>query len=184
MPQLKESPSQTAGPYVHIGCTPQMAGLEARAMGPQLGERMVLGSPTGDRITLDLHVFDGAGDAVTDALIEIWQPTPQGQFTGDDQFCNWGRQATDLTSGQAVFQTLKPGAPVGQAPHILVWIVARGIGLGLTTRIYFPDEDNADDPVLALAGDRAATLIARKTAGGYAHAVHLQGPSETVFFDV
>ncbi|MEO0771683.1 MAG: protocatechuate 3,4-dioxygenase subunit alpha [Pseudomonadota bacterium] len=168
---LKESPSQTAGPYVHIGCLPQTAGLEPRGMGAQLG-----GEVPEDAVTLDLTVYDGAGDVVRDALIEIWQSTDAHQ--------HWARQATDLETGVARFETVKPVAQAGQAPHLLVWIVARGINLGLTTRVYFPDENNEGDPVLGLAGKRAETLVAERTNAGYAHVIHLQGPMETVFFDV
>ena len=184
MSELKESPSQTAGPFVHIGCMPQVAGLEQRGMGRPLGAQMVLGNPEGQRIALELQVVDGAGEVVEDALLEIWQATPDGQFTPTDTFSNWGRQAINAHSGYAVFETLKPGAAFGQAPHILIWIVARGINLGLITRVYFPDEDNSGDTVLALAADRASSLIATRTAMGYAHTIYLQGPQETVFFDV
>lgn len=170
MGRLKESPSQTAGPYVHIGCVPQTAGLERRATGAQLGENL------DDGITLDITVLDGAGELVRDALIEIWQTG-----VGMD---GWGRAATDLDTGVARFVTRKPEASDGQAPHLLVWIVARGINLALTTRVYFPDEDNGGDPVLQRAGARAETMIAARTNAGYAHEIRLQGPKETVFFDV
>ncbi|MEM6588235.1 MAG: protocatechuate 3,4-dioxygenase subunit alpha [Pseudomonadota bacterium] len=171
---LKESPSQTAGPYVHIGCTPQTAGLEQRSMGAQLGGEVA----QEEAITLDITVLDGAGDPVRDALIEIWQAGSEGRAG------HWGRQAADLETGLAHFTACKPGAAEGQTPHILVWIVARGINLGLTTRVYFPDENNTSDPVFGLAGDRAETMVAERTNAGYAHVIHLQGPEETVFFDV
>ncbi len=183
MAELKESPSQTAGPYVHIGCVPQTAGLEQRGMGQQLGGTMVL-APSVDPITLEITVLDGAGDAVKDALLEIWQASPEGGYEASERFNNWGRLATDLETGLAQFETAKPAPVQGQAPHVLVWIAARGINLALTTRIYFPDEDNANDPVIARAKKRADTLIATKTEAGYAHTIHLQGPQETVFLDV
>lgn len=183
MSDLKESPSQTAGPYVHIGCVAQTAGLERRGMGPQLGTTMIHGVSDA-AFTLDITILDGAGDIVQDALLEIWQACPEGGYEASEHFNNWGRQATDLETGLARFETEKPAPMQGQAPHILVWIVARGINLALTTRIYFPDEDNASDPVLALAADRADTLVATKTQSGYAHTIRLQGRQETVFFDV
>lgn len=77
-----------------------------------------------------------------------------------------------------------PGAPAGQAPHIFLWIAARGINMALMTRVYFPENENAADPVFALAGDRAETLVAEKTDGGYLHTIYVQGHNETVFFDV
>lgn len=182
--RLKESPSQTAGPYVHIGCLPESAGLEQRGFGPQLGGHMVQDAGQAMAITLDVTVIDGEGALLTDALIEIWQAGPDGRFHATPGFSNWGRQVVDSATGVARFDTLKPGARDGQAPHILIWIAARGINLALTTRVYFPDEDNSADAVLALTGDRASTLIADQTERGYAHAICLQGPKETVFFDV
>ena len=180
---LKESPSQTAGPYVHIGCAAQTAGLEKRGLGEELGGTMVASDAPGS-IDLELTVLDGDNAPLKDVLIEIWQAGPDGNHTPTNAFRNWGRQPADLDTGLAHFKTLKPGSADGQAPHVLVWIVARGINIGLTTRIYFPDEDNSSDAVLALAGKRAATLIATKTDTGYAHTIRLQGENETVFFDV
>ena len=184
MADLKESPSQTAGPYVHIGCVPSFAGLNGMYNGTDLGATMITGAPEGERIKLTLKVLDGEGEPLRDALIELWQPSPDGHFGQINGFRNWGRQPTDAETGEARFETLKPGAPEGQAPHILVWIAARGINIGLTTRIYFPDEKNAQDPVFALAGRRAATLVAEPVQDGFNHVIHLQGDNETVFFDV
>jgi protocatechuate 3,4-dioxygenase alpha subunit len=78
------------------------------------------------------------------------------------------------------------------APHINVWIVARGINVGLNTRLYFSDEEaaNAADPVLSLIEQpvRRSTLIAKRSEQGgktvYSFTINLQGPDETVFFDV
>lgn len=184
MQQLKESPSQTAGPYVHIGCVPTFAGLNEMFNGSDLGANMITGAPAGQRIILTIDVLDGGSEPLRDAMIEIWQPGPDGTFGPTDGFQHWGRQATNAETGQAVFETLMPAAPRGQAPHIAVWIVARGINLGLTTRIYFPDTNTRNDPVFTLAGPRASTLLAQQTPDGYNHTIHLQGPHETVFFDV
>ena len=81
------------------------------------------------------------------------------------------------------------------APHINVWIVARGINLGLNTRIYFSDEAeaNANDAVLNLIEweQRRQTLVAERLdrrldsgAAVYRFDIRLQGENETVFFDV
>ena len=80
------------------------------------------------------------------------------------------------------------------APHINVWVVARGINLGLNTRLYFSDESeaNAQDPVLNMIEweARRATLVAqreRAAATGvpvYRFDIRLQGEGETVFFDI
>lgn len=183
MADLKESTSQTAGPYVHIGCVPSFAGLADMYDGQDLGASMITGEVDSTPITVSGCVFDGDGSPVTDALIEIWQAAPDGTF-GMDGFSSWGRQPSAADTGAFEFETLKPARVGQQAPHILVWIVARGINLGLMTRIYFPDEVNTDDPVFVLAGARADTMVATATGRGYHIDIHLQGPKETVFFDV
>ena len=182
---LRESPSQTAGPYVHIGCVPNFCGIEG-VYGADLGRHPLDDRARGEPLTIAGTCYDGVGAPLTDALIEIWQADADGNLPSDDaHFTGWARQAADLETGEWVFQTIRPGPTAdGQAPHILIWIAARGINLALQTRMYFPDEDNTGDPVLALCQDRAATLIAMKTDdAAYRFEIHLQGPNETVFFD-
>jgi protocatechuate 3,4-dioxygenase alpha subunit len=129
-------------------------------------------------------------------VVEIWQADANGRFAGapdaDPHFTGFGRAACDQDTGLFRFDTIKPGAvPFGdgraQAPHITVWIVARGINMGLHTRLYFADQDNAADPVLGRIDpqSRANTLIAtQKSPDAYEFNIYLQGPDETVFFDV
>lgn len=191
---FRESPSQTAGPYVHIGLTPNFCGIEG-VYDSDLGTAMVTDSTKGKRITLEGRVFDGGGNLIKDALVEIWQADADGTYhaKGTADFCGWGRSPADAETGVFRFDTIKPGrVPFPdsrlQAPHINVWIVARGINLGLNTRIYFEDEAeaNAADPVLSRIEhrDRVTTLIAKGGAGRYSHDIYLQGPQETVFFDI
>ena len=168
-PALKESPSQTAGPYVHIGCTPNFVGI--------------------------------SGVYPQDAGMEIWQADADGLYNSpseprgkaDAEFSGWGRQPSDLDTGRFTFDTIRPGpVPAAdgrvQAPHISFWIVARGINLGLSTRLYFDDESeaNAADPVLSSISEpaRRQTLLARREGDMFSFDIHLQGPDETVFFDV
>jgi len=186
MTAYKESPSQTAGPYVHIGCTPSVAGLSGMYGGRDPGSTMVQPALAASKIALTCLVYDGDGEPLKDAMLEIWQPGPNGSFDKTEGFENWGRAATDAKTGLATFETVKPGGLPDAAPHVLVWIVARGINLGLTTRIYFADESaqNAKDPVYCLAKERAQTLLAQPVEGGYHHDIYLQGDLETVFFDV
>lgn len=195
--RLKESPSQTAGPYVHIGALPNFAGIEG-VYPEDLGHRMILGDARGERITLRGTVYDGTGAALRDAMVEIWQADASGKYAGQDgadpAFTGWGRQAGDMETGEFAFETLKPG-PVPfrdgrmQAPHISVWVVARGINIGLQTRIYFADEAEANeaDPILSRIEhrDRIATLMARPGGDGtYRFDIRLQGEAETIFFDI
>lgn len=197
---LKESPSQTAGPYVHIGLTPNFCDIRG-VYESDLGATMINDKTRGERIALKLRVLDGTGTPLKDALIEIWQADADGLYnspselrgTADPNFSGWGRKATDMTSGECVFETIKPGRvpyPDGRlmAPHVTLWIVARGINLGLHTRLYFGDETeaNAEDPVLNRIEHRAraATLIAPREGNSYSFDIHLQGERETVFFDI
>ena len=200
LPYLKESPSQTAGPYVHIGCTPNYSGIEG-VYAEDLGARMVDAETQGERIRIVGRVFDGVGTALKDALVEIWQADAQGLYPGasetrgaaDPHFAGFGRSPGDMTTGEFVFETIKPGrVPFRdgrpQAPHISFWIVARGINLGLHTRMYFGDEEkaNAEDPILQRIEHkvRIPTLIAKREGNVYTFDIHLQGEKETVFFDI
>lgn len=196
--QLKESPSQTAGPYVHIGCVPNFCDITG-VYPEDLGARMVNAKTKGERITVKGTIYDGTGTPLKDALVEIWQADAAGLYPGNDprgaadpNFTGWGRKASDYDTGEWQFDTIRPGAvpfPDGRmmAPHISLLIVARGINIGLNTRMYFPDADNSADPLLTRIEhqNRVATLIAEKeTDGVYRFDIYLQGEKETVFLDV
>jgi protocatechuate 3,4-dioxygenase alpha subunit len=198
---LKESPSQTAGPYVHIGCTPNFSGIHGvyekdLGSGPLCNERT-----KGERITIRGFVYDGSGTSLKDALVEIWQADADGFYQSpsetrgkaDPEFLGWGRCPGDMATGEFVFETIKPGrVPFTDgrpmAPHITFWIVARGINIGLHTRMYFPEEEaaNAQDPVLNRIElkARVPTLVASKVGSTYTFDIHLQGEKETIFFDI
>jgi protocatechuate 3,4-dioxygenase alpha subunit len=197
--RLKESPSQTAGPFVHIGLTPNFCGIGG-VYANDLGAAMVSEKTKGERIGLKIRVLDGTGTPLKDALIEIWQADADGFYNSpaelraaaDPDFLGWGRCPSDMETGLCSFETIKPGrVPFGDgrlmAPHISLWIVARGINIGLHTRLYFSDEQkaNAEDPILARIEQRVRvpTLIAERKGDTYVFDVHLQGDKETVFFD-
>jgi protocatechuate 3,4-dioxygenase alpha subunit len=202
---LAETPSQTAGPYVHIGLIPKQAGFDI--FEKNFGNVLIGPNTQGTRIKIEGHVIDGAGAPLKDALIEIWQPNAAGRYNHpadqqskslDADFRGWGRAGSDFESGLYSFETVKPGPVVGRrghrpmAPHINFWIVARGINIGLNTRMYFSDEEaaNAADPVLNIIEPeiRRQTLIAQREQRAseivYGFDIYLQGDRETVFFDV
>jgi protocatechuate 3,4-dioxygenase, alpha subunit len=205
-PALKETASQTAGPYVHIGLIPHQAGFDV--FEKNFSNVLVQPRTKGERIRIEGRVFDGAGEQLRDVLIEIWQANACGRYNHpadrqegkavDPSFRGWGRAGSDFETGLYAFETIKPGPVVGRkghrmmAPHVNFWIVARGINIGLQTRLYFSDEEraNAADPVLNLIEQRSRreTLIARREKRGkaivYVFDIHLQGDRETVFFDV
>ena len=199
---LKETASQTAGPYVHIGLAPGAAGFDIYRQ--ELGWDIAGPNAKGERIRVEGIVIDATGSPVKDVLLEAWQANADGNYAHPDGggdveegFRGWGRVITDFATGEWGFDTVKPGRTRGrnvgtQAPHINLWIVARGINVGLNTRIYFDDEAeaNAADPVLNLIEweRRRATLIAKRTERDgqvvYRFDIKLQGQDETVFFDI
>lgn len=198
--RLKETPSQTAGPYVHIGLTPNFCDIHG-VYDSDLGIAMVNKQTLGERITVQGRIFDGADTLVRDAIAEIWQADSAGLYNtpsemrgaADPNFTGWGRCPTNSEDGYFRFETIKPGkVPFKDgrwmAPHITVWIVARGINIGLHTRIYFSDEQeaNADDPLLLRIEhrQRVETMVAQRDGSVYTLDIHLQGPKETVFLDI
>ncbi|MBF9060924.1 protocatechuate 3,4-dioxygenase subunit alpha [Rhodobacterales bacterium HKCCSP123] len=199
---LRETASQTAGPYVHIGLAPGAAGFDIYRQ--ELGRDIAGPNAKGERIRIEGRVIDGMGAPIKDVMLEVWQANAEGHYAHpegggpvEEGFRGWGRVITDFETGDWGFDTVKPGRTRGrnvgmQAPHLNLWIVARGINVGLNTRIYFSDEAeaNAQDPVLNLIEweHRRATLVARRTETGgtplYRFDIRLQGEDETVFFDV
>jgi protocatechuate 3,4-dioxygenase, alpha subunit len=187
---LQATTSQTVGPYFKIG-------LEWLYRDNLVGEGM-----SGERVTIQGRVFDGDGIPVPDAILEIWQANAHGKYDHPEDtqdkplepgFKGYGR--VPLTQeGAFRFVTVKPGPVPGpkekeQAPHLAISIFMRGLLKRLVTRMYFPDDPrNAGDPILnRVEPARRSTLIAKKTAansGTLEWNVVLQGPDETVFFDL
>ncbi len=198
---LKETASQTAGPYVHIGLAPGAAGFQTFAQ--ELGRIIAPEGVPGERIRVEGLVLDGLGAPVKDALLEVWQADANGIYPHPEDprvaevasgFRGWGRVITDFDTGFWSFDTIRPGPTPGragkrQAPHISFWLVSRGINIGLNTRMYFPQDQalHATDPVLTSVEHpvRRQTMIATRTAPAtYRFDIRLQGDGETVFIDV
>jgi protocatechuate 3,4-dioxygenase alpha subunit len=163
---IDPTPSQTVGPFFSFG-------LCARP-----SNEVVSGGP----VRIEGRVLDGAGEGVPDAMVEIWQATPEGRYEGG---FGWGRYGTDA-DGRYRFTTVKPGAVDGQAPHLLVLVFARGLLRPVLTRMYFPDEEaaNAADAVLADVGEDAATLVAGSDDEALRFDIRLQGERQTAFFEL
>ncbi|WP_069162447.1 protocatechuate 3,4-dioxygenase subunit alpha [Nocardia altamirensis] len=173
MTSLRSTPSQTVGPYLHIGLTWDD--------GPFA---VPLGTPGAVWITG--RVFDGAGTAIDDAMVETWQVDPE------DCCGRRGFARSDTRRGQFALYTVLPqpvsdGAGDDEAPHLDMSVFARGLLHRVVTRVYFPEhaDRHQADPVLATVPPaRRGTLIAARAGDGYEFDVHLQGAHETVFFDV
>jgi protocatechuate 3,4-dioxygenase alpha subunit len=183
------TPSQTVGPF----------------FAPSLlrdDQHVLAGAQTeGERIRIEGHVFDGEGNPVPDAVLEIWQANAGGRYHHpldareelplDPDFTGFGRSGTD-DNGRFWFETVKPGSvpyddEATQAPHILVTLFARGLLHHLSTRLYFSDEPaNESDPILQLvpAARRGTLIAAREENGGlpvYRFDILLRGDGETAF---
>jgi protocatechuate 3,4-dioxygenase alpha subunit len=181
---LKQSPSQTVGPFFHYSLISES------------GNVMVNARTLGQRIRIGGRVLDGAGDAVPDAMVEIWQADSAGRFNhpkdpqhsqADPNFKGFGRSGTDA-EGAFWFQTIKPGAREG-VPYIAVRVFSRGMLIHAVSRLYFSDQDNSQDAVLqSIPAERRDTLIAVREEGLegtlYRWDIRLQGEGETVFFDL
>ena len=194
---FRQTPSQTVGPYFAYGLTALQYGYPFTGLASdQLADELT----PGERIRIAGRVLDGAGAAIPDAMIEIWQADSEGRYAhpNDDRASNqrfrgFGRFGTGTDpENRFIFSTIKPGAVDGtQAPHISVIVFMRGLLTHAYTPIYVSDEvdANARDPVLAsVPAERRKTLIANRddTPAGtlYHFDIHMQGDDETVFFDV
>lgn len=184
------TPSQTVGPYFAIGL-PWPDGPHAVA------------PDTPDAIAICGTMYDGAGVAVPDFLLETWQADREGRYADlhghggaseSPGFRGFARYGVETGDGSFRIVTVKPGRVADshgrlQAPHLAVTVMARGMLHRCVTRIYFGDEAeaNAEDPILArVPAQRRETLVATPDAvqGGYRFDIRLQGPRETVFFAV
>ncbi|MCB1339951.1 MAG: protocatechuate 3,4-dioxygenase subunit alpha [Pseudooceanicola sp.] len=181
---LPESASQTAGPYVHIGCTPNFVGIHG-IYDQDLGLEPFPKDAKGQRITITGVVRDGVGKSLNDVLVEFWQADADGKYGPGAQ--GFARRASNFDTGEWELTTIKPGAVAGMAPHIGLWVVARGINIGLQTRLYFEGDDHSKDPLLNRLEhqNRRNTLIAKDTGNGtWRFDIQLQGEGETVFLDM
>jgi protocatechuate 3,4-dioxygenase alpha subunit len=158
---LGRTPSQTVGPFYSIG-------LDRRT-----ANRLVAPASAG-ALRVDGRLLDGQGTPIEDGLIEVWSATANA----------WGRCGTG-PGGVFDFVLAKPPATGGAAPHYEVVVLARGLLRHQLTRLYFPDEveANAADPLLvSLPEAERATLVAEHADDGLRFDIRMQGESQTVFF--
>jgi len=198
--KLKQTPSQTAGPYLHIGFLPKKVEINS-SFSRELNNLILSDKTEGTRIEISGKIYDGNNEVLKDALVEIWQVDSNGNYQSrltkknkyDKNFSNWGRTSCDLNTGLWKFNTIKPGIVQLNkseilAPHIWLWIVARGINLGLYTCMYFSDENTLnklDRNLKKLTNNNLQSLFAVNIEKyKYEFNIYLQGDKETIFFNV
>lgn len=197
--RLLQTPSQTVGPYFAYGLTPTQYGYDFKSLFHPV---LTQAHAEGEHVVITGRVFDGAGQAVGDAIVEINQPDAHGQYIASvDEaaakgFTGFGRCGTGTFAGNHfVFDTVKPGAlSADRAPFIDVCVTMRGLLVHTFTRIYFSDEAaaNATDEVLSsVPTERRGSLVAQREMSNagpvYRFDIHMQDSDrgrETVFFDL
>jgi protocatechuate 3,4-dioxygenase, alpha subunit len=202
MEKLKQTPSQTVGPFFAYSLTAEQYGYDFNSIVndslTDFSFEKTKNTEGVSPIYITGKIFDGAGNAVPDAVIELWQADEKGQYRTteiqgkNDGFTGFGRLGTGTNpEHRFTFTTLKPASIDEQAPHIDVIVFMRGLLLHLHTRLYFSDEKmaNAQDNLLnSMPKERRNTLIANKLEINgktfYEFNIYLQGEKETVFFDI
>jgi protocatechuate 3,4-dioxygenase alpha subunit len=196
MTALKHTPSQTVGPYFAYGLCPEQYNFDLKSL---FTASVADYEAAGEHISIVGQVFDGDGNVIGDAMIEVSQVDSQGRYPASraeveaSGFRGFARVGTGTDPQKRfIVETIKPGrASADEAPHLNVIVTMRGMLLHTFTRIYFDDEAAANerDAVLGLVpAERRATLIARREPGTsktvYRFDIRMQGEQETVFFDL
>ena len=184
---LDETPFQTAGPFLHIGCTPNKIKID-KVYKNDLGEIPFKNKSGSELITIEGSVFDGNGIALDDVMLETWQCDEYGQFSEDNGFARF--IPDDLTK-KFKLTTVKPGSIKDfegktHSPYISLSISSRGLNMSLNTRVYFDDDDLKSDPLLSIIKTNNRNSLIAKTIKNnkYLFDIFLQGEKETIFLDI
>ena len=184
-----ETPFQTAGPFLHIGCLPNLINING-IFKEDLGLSPFANYNIDDFISITGSVFDGNGNALSDIMLETWQSDEKGNYSPDDGFA---RFVPDVVTKKYSLSTIKPGFVrnfngIIQRPHILFSISSRGLNMNLNTRMYFEDDDLDEDPLLCYIKKKRSnisSLVAKKISENcYQFDIFLQGDKETIFLDI
>ena len=184
-----ETPFQTAGPFLHIGCLPNTINING-VFQNDLGEKPFINKDTNDFISISGSVFDGNGQPLDDVMMETWQSDENGSYSSESGFA---RFVPDNLTKKFNLHTVKPGFVNNfdgkiQSPHILIAISSRGLNMTLNTRIYFEGDDLTNDPLLSTvkkSRNDVSSLVAKKIDEDiYLFDIFLQGDKETVFLDI
>jgi protocatechuate 3,4-dioxygenase alpha subunit len=186
---LEETPFQTAGPFLHIGCLPNLVNIRG-VIDKDLGVKPFINKSYDNFITITGSVFDGNGQALDDIMLETWQSDENGLYSSESGFA---RFVPDNLTKKFSLYTVKPGFVNNfdgkiQSPHILISISSRGLNMTLNTRIYFEGDDLTTDPLLSKVKNSRndiSSLVAKKIDEDiYLFDIFLQGDKETIFLDI
>jgi protocatechuate 3,4-dioxygenase alpha subunit len=194
MEKLPHTPSQTIGPFFAYSLTAEQYGYNFNSI---VSGSLINDTKEDEQIFITGNIFDGAGNAIHDAMIELWQADANGSYMSEIRnpkseinFTGFGRLGTGTESDKSfTFKTIKPGQVNNQAPHINIILFMRGSLHALYTRLYFDDEQNDKDSLLnAIDAGRRNTLLAHKKKSAekivFEFNIYMQGENETVFFEV
>ena len=184
--KLIETPSQTAGPFLHIGCTPSITGINI--FKDELGLIPFKNIDSNEVINIKGKIYDGNNDPIIDAMIETWQCDADGKYLNDQGFA---RRVTDFKTGEYKLKTIRPGNKTNKdgsisPSYITFWIVARGMNRPLITRMYFDKNDLKNDLMLKSLKieNRFNTLLPyTEDKKNFIFNIYLQGKKETIFFE-
>lgn len=185
------TPSQTVGPFFAYGLTPGPYGYPL----PEIHKTNLAGDDIeGMPIKVEGQIFDGGGNTVHDAFVELIQADHKGHYASperNDAFTGFGRMGTGANGAKGdtrfIFETIKPGiTQEDAAPSLTLVIFMRGLLNHCITRVYFEGDDLSSDPILAQVPEaRRDTLIAKEIKPNhFRFDIYMQGDNETVFFDI
>ena len=181
-----DTPSQTAGPFLHIGCTPSITGINI--FKDELGSTPFTDISLNEEINIKGKIYDGNNEPIIDAMIETWQCDENGKYFNYQGF---SRRVTDFKTGEYQLKTIRPGNQINVdgtifPSYIIFWIVARGMNSPLITRMYFDENEIKSDLMFKNFNiqDRLKTLIPyTEDKKNFVFDIHLQGKKETIFFE-
>ena len=184
--KLIETPSQTAGPFLHIGCTPSITGINI--FKDELGLIPFKNIASNEEINIKGKIYDGNNDPIIDAMIETWQCDSDGKYLNNQGFA---RRVTDFKTGEYQLKTIRPGNKTNKdgsisPSYITFWIVARGMNRPLITRMYFDKNDLKNDLMLkSLKIEKRFNTLLPYTEDktNFIFNIYLQGKKETIFFE-
>lgn len=125
---------------------------------------------SGELVYISGRVLDMKCVPVSDAIVEIWQTNPDGQYVRSTlgerlspgpHFTGSGRATTD-NLGRFNFVTTFPGAVSSRAPFIHVRVLHKDFPTLDTEMFFANDQRNSGDPVYTSLNDQQRSMVTAK----------------------